>query len=174
MMSSDLGLVHVYTGDGKGKTTAALGLCARAAGHGLRSIIVQFMKTGGTYGENFLRLDRVKVVPAGHDCLVYSQEITQLDRDSAAEGLRAASEAMRSGGYDIVVLDEVCVAVKFGLLDVREVAEAVRSRAQGVEVLLTGRYAQPELLELADYVTEMRCARHPYQRGVLSRQGVDR
>ncbi|MBN1109942.1 MAG: cob(I)yrinic acid a,c-diamide adenosyltransferase [Methanomassiliicoccales archaeon] len=173
-MKEHLGLVHVYTGEGKGKTTAALGLCVRAVGHGYRALIVQFMKTGGTYGENFLRLPGLTVVPSGHDCLVYSKEITPADREKAAEGLTLAKEAMSRGEMDVVVLDEVNVAIKFGLLKVGEVAQAVRSRAPGVEVVLTGRGAPQELLDLADYVTEMVAERHPYEKGVLSRQGVDR
>ena len=171
---SDLGLVHVYTGNGKGKTTAALGMCVRAVGHGFRALVVQFMKTGGTYGEGSLDLPGLRVVPSGHSCLVFSKEITQQDRGKAAEGLAMAAEAMRAGEYDIVVLDEVNVAIKLGLLDARDVVEAVRSRAPGVEVVLTGRYAPPEILDIADYITEMREVRHPYQRGVLSRKGVDR
>ena len=103
----ELGLVHVYTGDGKGKTTAALGMCARAVGHGYRALLVQFMKTAGTYGENFLSLPGLDVVASGHDCLVFSNEITPADRDKAVEGLRLAAEALSSGKYRIVVLDEV-------------------------------------------------------------------
>jgi cob(I)alamin adenosyltransferase len=173
-MKEHLGLVHVYTGEGKGKTTAALGLCVRAVGHGYRALIVQFMKTGGTYGENFLHLPGLTVVPSGHDCLVYSKEITPADREKAAKGLTLAKEAMSKGELDVVVLDEVNVAIKFGLLKVGDVVQAVRSRAPGVEVVLTGRGAPQELLDLADYVTEMGAVRHPYQKGVLSRQGVDR
>lgn len=173
-MQEQLGLVHVYTGDGKGKTTAALGMCARAVGHGLSALIVQFMKTGGTYGENFLRLPGLTVIPSGHDCLVFSQEITQQDRDKAAEGLSLARQALVEGRYDIVVLDEVNVAIKFGLLQAEEVAETVRSRHEGVEVVLTGRYAPQQLLDLADYISETRAVRHPYSKGVVSRQGVDR
>jgi len=173
-MKEQLGLVHVYTGDGKGKTTAALGMCARAVGHGYSALIVQFMKTGGTYGENFLRLPGLTVIPSGHDCLVYSKEITQQDRDKAAEGLEIVRQALGQGEYDIVVLDEVNVAIKFGLLKVEEVVNVVRSRAPGVEVVLTGRQAPTELLEIADYITQMNPVRHPYQKGVLSRKGVDR
>lgn len=173
-MKEHLGLVHVYTGDGKGKTTAALGLCARAVGHGYSAMIVQFMKTGGTYGENFLRLPGLTVIPAGHDCLVFSQEITQADRDKAAEGLAVARHALSAGEFDIVVLDEVSVAIKFGLLRVQDVVEAVISRHPGVEVVLTGRKAPQELLDLADYVSEVAAVRHPYSKGLLSRQGVDR
>lgn len=173
-MRPELGLVHVYTGDGKGKTTAALGMCARAVGHGCRCLLVQFMKTAGTYGENSLTLPGLEVVPSGHDCLVFSKQVSQEDLDKAADGLSTASAALRSGEYDIVVLDEVNVAIKLGLLKAEDVARAVRSRSPGVEVVLTGRYAPPELLELADYITEMRSLRHPYQKGVLSREGVDR
>jgi|WetSurMetagenome_2_1015567.scaffolds.fasta_scaffold30044_2 cob(I)alamin adenosyltransferase len=171
---SEPGLVHVYTGDGKGKTTAALGMCVRAVGHGYSSLIVQFMKTAGTYGENFLRLPGLTVVPSGRDCLVFSKEVTQEDRDKAAEGLALARSAMMEGKYDLVVLDEINVAIKFGLIDVNTLIKAVRDRAPGVEVVLTGRYAPPELLELADYITEMKALRHPYAKGILSRKGIDR
>jgi len=171
---SEPGLVHVYTGDGKGKTTAALGMCVRAVGHGHTALIVQFMKTAGTYGENFLHLPGLTVVPSGRDCLVFSKEVTQEDRDKAAEGLTLARSAMTEGRFDVVVLDEVNVAIKFGLIDLNTVIKAVRDRAPGVEVVLTGRYAPPELLELADYITEMKSLRHPYAHGVLSRKGVDR
>lgn len=88
--------------------------------------------------------------------------------------MEAARDALNCGQYDIVVLDEINVAIKLGLLSATEVAEAVSDRKNGVEVVLTGRYAPPELLELADYITEMRSMRHPYQKGVLSRKGVDR
>lgn len=170
----ELGLVHVYTGDGKGKTTAALGMCARAVGHGYRALVVQFMKTSGTYGENFLSLPGLKVIASGHDCLVFSEKIAQADLDMAAEGLGIAAQALRSGEYRIVVLDEVSVALKFGLVQLDEVIRAIEGRSPGVEVVLTGRYAPPELLEIADYVTEMRAVKHPYQKGITSRKGVDR
>jgi cob(I)alamin adenosyltransferase len=170
----EIGLVHVYTGDGKGKTTAALGMCARAVGHGYRALIVQFMKTAGTYGENFLTLPGLDVVASGHDCLVFSNEITQADRDKAADGMRLASEALRSGNYRIVVLDEVSVAIKFGLVDVHDVVRAIKERHKGVEAVVTGRYAPHELLDMADYVSEIKAIKHPYQNGVISRKGVDR
>ncbi len=170
----DIGLVHVYTGDGKGKTTAALGICARAVGHGYRALIVQFMKTAGTYGENFLTLPGLEVVASGHDCLVFSNEITQADRDKAADGMRLAAEALRSGNYRIVVLDEVSVAIKFGLIEVQDVVQAIADRHKGVEAVATGRYAPPELLEMADYVSEIKAVKHPYQKGITSRKGVDR
>ncbi len=170
----EVGLVHVYTGDGKGKTTAALGMCARAVGHGYRALIIQFMKTAGTYGENFLSLPGLDVIASGHDCLVFSDEITQADRDKAAEGMRSAAEALRSGKYRIVILDEVSVAIKFGLVRTEEVVRAISERGPGVEAVVTGRYAPRELLDMADYVTELRAVKHPYQKGITSRKGVDR
>ncbi|HNX47313.1 MAG TPA: cob(I)yrinic acid a,c-diamide adenosyltransferase [Methanomassiliicoccales archaeon] len=170
----DIGLVHVYTGDGKGKTTAALGMCVRAVGHGYRALIVQFMKTAGTYGENFLDLPGLDVVASGNDCLVFSKDITQADLDRAAEGLELAAEALRSGRYRIVVLDEVSVAIKFGLVNVNEVVKAIGGRHQGVEAVITGRHAPPELLDMADYISEVEAVRHPYQKGITSRKGVDR
>ncbi len=170
----ELGLVHVYTGDGKGKTTAALGMCARAVGHGHRALIVQFMKTAGTYGENFLSLPGLQVIASGHDCLVFSDTVTQADRDKAAEGMELAAEALRSGEYRIVVLDEVSVAIRFGLVEVGDVVQAICQRSPGVEAVVTGRYAPPELLDIADYVSEVKAVRHPYQKGITSRKGVDR
>ncbi len=171
---SELGLVHVYTGDGKGKTTAALGMCARAVGHGYQALIVQFMKTAGTYGENFLALPGLQVVASGHDCLVFSNEISQADMDKAAEGLKLAAEALKSGKFRIVVLDEVSVAIKFGLVKVKDVVRAIEERHEGVEAVITGRYAPPELLEIADYVSDVKAVRHPFQKGITSRKGVDR
>ena len=101
-------------------------------------------------------------------------EITQADRDKAAEGMRSAAEALRSGKYRIVVLDEVSVAIKFGLVRTDEVVRAIRERGPGVEAVVTGRYAPRELLDMADYVTELRAVKHPYQKGITSRKGVDR
>jgi len=132
------------------------------------------MKTAVTDGENILTLPGLKVVASGHDCLVFSNQITQADRDRAADGMRLASEALRSGNYRIVVMDEVCVAIKFGLLDVRDVVQAIEGRHEGVEAVVTGRYAPQELLDVADYVSEVKAIKHPYQKGITSRMGVDR
>jgi cob(I)alamin adenosyltransferase len=171
-----LGLVHLYTGDGKGKTTAALGLALRVMGQGFKVLIVQFLKTPGFYSEcrSAERLDKLTIVSTARSCLVYEKEAKPEDFDKAREGLRIACEAMRSGEYGLVVLDEINIAVKWELLSVDDVLEAVFARREGVEVVLTGRYAPPEFYDLADYVTEMKCIRHPYERGVLSRSGIDK
>jgi cob(I)alamin adenosyltransferase len=169
------GYVQVYTGDGKGKTTAALGLALRAAGHGLNVYIGQFMK-GQPYGE----LDAL----AGHPSITVEQygdprcirrdEVTPRHQASAEQGLQRAETAMLSGDYDIVVLDEVCVSIWFGLLETEEVLALIARKPERVELVLTGRQAPPEILERADLVTEMREIRHYYRRGVLARDGIER
>lgn len=173
---SKLGLIHVYTGTGKGKTTAALGLALRAMGHGIRVLIVQFMKTPGFYNECKAaeRLDDIDIVSTARSCLIYEEEAQPEDYEAAKEALRIAEEGMQSGDYGLVIMDEINVAVKWDLVGAQEVMEAVRSRGEGVEVVLTGRYAPREFLEMADYVTEMDCIRHPYEKGTVSRSGIDK
>ena len=170
------GYVQIYTGTGKGKTTAALGLAFRAAGHGMRTYIGQFMK-GQRYGE----LDAAQREPlitieqySDEVCCVRPEDVTPEHVAQARQGLERAREAMRSGDYDILALDEVNVAIWFGLLDVEEVAAFLDQRPDGVEVILTGRNAPPELFERADLVTEMRELKHYFHRGVTSRKGIER
>jgi cob(I)alamin adenosyltransferase len=169
------GQVQVYTGDGKGKTTAALGLAVRAAGHGLRTYVGQFMK-GQSYGE----LEALR----GHPLITIEQyggtrcvrrgDITADDVARAHRGLECALEAMLSGQYAIVVLDEVNVAMWFGLLAAEEVLAFVERRPEPVELILTGRYAVPEVIEMATLVTEMREVKHYYRDGVPARDGIER
>ncbi len=169
------GYVQVYTGDGKGKTTAALGLALRAAGHGLRTYIGQFMK-GRPYGElEALRAHPLITVEQYGDpnCWVRRDQITPEQVAMARRGLERAREAMLSGRYDIVVLDEVNVALWFGLLTLEEVMAFLDQRPEGVEVILTGRRAPQELIDRADLVTEMREIKHYYQQGVLARDGIE-
>ncbi len=172
-----LGLVHLYTGDGKGKTTAALGLALRAAGHGLRVLVVQFLKGGkAPFGEvEALRaLPNVEVVQFGPGGFVGRDFSFEDGRESAREGLDFARRALRSGEFDLVVLDEVAVAVRKGLLSEAEVLDLLRERARRTEVVLTGRYAGKALREAADLVTEMRAVKHPFEQGVRWRWGVER
>jgi len=171
----DRGYVQVYTGDGKGKTTAALGLALRAAGSGLRTYIGQFMK-GQRYGE----LDAVRLVAAitleqyGDPRCIHREEVTPQHIAQAREGLAKVRDAMLSGMYDIVVLDEVNVAIWFGLLSVAEVLALLEERPPYVEIILTGRRAPQELIERADLVTEMREVKHYYVQGVSARVGIER
>ena len=169
------GYVQVYTGDGKGKTTAALGLALRASGHGLRTYIGQFMK-GQHYGE----LDALRNYPAitieqyGDVYCIRREEVTPEHVAQAHRGLERAREALLSGEYDIVVLDEVNVTIWFGLLTVKEVLAFLDEKPERVEVILTGRRAPQEIIERADLVTEMREIKHYYQQGVLARKGIER
>lgn len=168
------GLVHVYTGDGKGKTTASVGLAVRAAGSGTRVAFVQFVKGGPESGElASLRSLGVEVVrPAVHSSGLMTGAATDEDRAAAAEALESARSCL-AGGYGLVVLDEVCVAAAHGLIETGELVEAVHSRARDVEVVLTGRGAPGPLLGIADYITEMRAIRHPFDAGVNARRGIE-
>ncbi|RLC62476.1 MAG: cob(I)yrinic acid a,c-diamide adenosyltransferase [Chloroflexota bacterium] len=169
------GYVQVYTGDGKGKTTAALGLALRASGHEMRTYIGQFMK-GQRYGELEALRDHpyITIEQYGNVRCIRREEVTPEHVAQARRGLERAREAMLSGRYDIVVLDEVNVAIWFGLLTVEEVLAFLDQRPEHVEVILTGRRAPSELIERADLVTEMREVKHYYQQGVLARRGIER
>jgi len=169
------GYVQVYTGDGKGKTTAALGLALRASGHGLRTYVGQFMK-GQDYGELDALHENpyVTIEQYGDVRCIHREEVTSNHVMQAHRGLERVREAMLSGQYDIVVLDEVNVAIWFGVLAVDEVLALLDERPEQVEVVLTGRRAPQELIERADLVTEMREVKHYYQQGVLARKGIER
>ena len=169
------GYVQVYTGDGKGKTSAALGLALRASGHGIRTYIGQFMK-GQHYGELEALRDHplITIEQYGDVHCIRREEVTPEHVSQAHRGLERAREAMLSGQYDLVVLDEVSVAIWFGLLTVEEVLAFLDQRPNHVEVILTGRRAPRELIERADLVTEMRAVKHYYQQGVVARKGIER
>lgn len=168
------GYVQVYTGDGKGKTTAALGLTLRAVGAGLRVFFAQFLKCG-EYSEIIaLRrfADRVTVRQYGRPEFVTGVP-GEADITAARRGYDEAREALVSGAYDVVVLDEVNVAVRLGLLDAGDVLALLDARLPEVEVALTGRDADPRIVERADLVTEMREVKHYYQQGIQSRKGIE-
>jgi cob(I)alamin adenosyltransferase len=175
-MDAGRGFVHVYTGNGKGKTTAAFGLVVRAAGHGFRSYVGQFLKAM-PYGEVKLLTERcgdlVTVETFGRPGHVSGP--TPEDVKAAEEGLARAREALSSGLYKVVVLDEINVALFYKLLRWEDVREAIKARADGVEVVLTGRYAPEEAIEFADLVTEMQEVKHYYKSmGVTAREGIER
>ena len=166
--------VQVYTGNGKGKTTAALGLALRAVGHGRRVGVIQFLKGWPFYGEieGLARLG-VRLERTGRpDYVRRGQDIPQ-DREEAARGLALAREWLASGAYDLVILDEINVAADYGLVDPQEVLALLDLRSPRTEVVLTGRYAPEAFLERADLVTEMREVRHPYRKGVKAREGIE-
>ncbi len=176
-MKLDRGCIQVYTGNGKGKTTAALGLALRAAGRELMVCMIQFMKGGGPYGEH-LAASRlapyVTIIPTGREGWVNKENPDPEDKRLAAEALETAKHAITGGRYDIVILDEINGAVAFGLLSVEEVLVLMRMKPAGVELVLTGRNADEKIINAADLVTEMREIKHYYKVGVTSRIGIEK
>ncbi|MDY0062828.1 MAG: cob(I)yrinic acid a,c-diamide adenosyltransferase [Myxococcota bacterium] len=169
--------VQIYTGDGKGKTTAAFGLLLRAVGHGLGVFVGQFMKSypyGELAGAQLLG-ERVVIEQLGSpECLPWREQPAAVDVDLARAGLRRCRERMRSGEYALVVLDEALVAVHFRLLTEADLLAFLDERPPLVEVVLTGRWATPALVARADLVTELREVKHPYTRGWPARDGIER
>jgi len=169
------GYIQVYTGDGKGKTTAALGLALRAAGNKMHSYIGQFMK-GQFYGElkSIERIPEIDLEQYGDIKCIRREDVTSKHIDQAMKGLDKARQAMLSGNYDIVILDEINVSIWFGLLSINDVIAFIDLKPESVELILTGRKAPEELITRADLVTEMREIKHYYQNGVDARKGVER
>lgn len=173
------GLIEVFTGLGKGKTSAALGVVLRAAGAGLRCHLVYFMKGGRRFSEGraLARLPEVSLARFGGPGFLVAGQASpralQAAGETAALALAEARRAIQSDDYDVVLLDEINVALSLRLVEVAQVVELLRQRPPQVEVILTGRGAPPEILELADLVTEMVEIKHPYQRGIKARAGID-
>ncbi len=175
MSEERTGLVQVLTGNGRGKTTAALGTVLRAVGQGLRVHVIHFMKGTYPYGEQkaLTYLPNVTVSRFGKLDFVDPNNVQEDERDEARKALEAGREAIHSGDYDMVVLDEVNIASGWGLVPVNDVVDLIRGKPGSVELILTGRYADPKLIEIADLVTEMVEVTHPYQRGIKARQGIE-
>jgi cob(I)alamin adenosyltransferase len=171
----ELGLVQVYTGDGKGKSTAAFGQALRAAGRGLKVKIVQFLKTPD-YGEH-LALERFKpeieIRSFGRKGFIHQGEAGPHDYEQAAAALAYASQEIHSGRVNVIILDEINVALYYGLLEEEDVLELLQSRPRQVEVILTGRKASQNIIAAADLVTEMRQVKHPYTKGYAAREGIE-
>jgi len=170
------GFIQIYTGNGKGKTTAGIGQAVRAAGYGLKSYIAQFMKEFPYNELNSLKnLSKwIKVEQFGGDEFVYKKELPgNSEIEKAKRGLETATQNMLSGDYDILILDEVCVAIYFKLFTVRDVLTILRQKPKNVELILTGRYCPDELLGEADLVTEMNEIKHYYKNGITSRPGIE-
>lgn len=175
-MASNLGLIQVYTGPGKGKTTAALGLAFRAVGRGLKVRIFQFMKPPDSSGEHFAALRLAPdliITPVGRKGFIFKKTPDQTDIDLAAKGLEAVNQSIRSGEADLVILDELDVALSLGLLDLAAVLEVIDNRPPGVELVITGRGAPQEIIDRADLVTEMNPLKHPYDQGIKAREGIE-
>ena len=168
------GYIHVYTGDGKGKTTAALGLALRAAGAGKRIFIAQFVK-GMHYSEleSLKRFEqKITLRQYGRDCFIKHDPVDE-DIVLARKGLEESAEAISSGEYDLIILDEASIAVHYNLFTTEELIEVINLRHEDTEIVITGRKAPAELISIADLVTEMKEVKHYYQRGVQARKGIE-
>lgn len=168
------GLVHIYCGDGKGKTTAAVGLAARCRGAGGRVLFFQFLKGNGSSERAALCALGVDA-PNGRGGMKFVWEMTEAEKAETRGYYREifGDIAARAAEYDMVVLDEIIPALKYDFIDERELIGFLKSRPAGTEIVMTGRDPSPELAALADYVTEMRKIKHPYDRGVAARRGIE-
>jgi cob(I)alamin adenosyltransferase len=173
-MDKTKGLIIIFTGEGKGKTTAALGMALRGAGHRLKIIMIQFLKGAVKCGE----LDASKALPGfimkpmGGQFLC-KDGVTEEDRERIRDAWESCKEMISSKEYDVVILDEINYVLHYGLLSLDEVIRFLKEKPEHVHVVLTGREAKPELIELADMVTEMRKIKHPYDRGTKAQKGIE-
>ncbi len=176
MAKLNQGFIQIYTGNGKGKSTAAIGQAVRAAGFGLKVYIAQFMKE---YPYNELvslkhLSEWITIEQFGGDDFVYKKELPENDElEKAKNGMTTAKDKMLSGKFDLIILDEAIVAIYFKLIETNDLIEFIKLKPNEVELILTGRYCPYELIELADLVTEMKEVKHYYHKGITSRAGID-
>jgi len=172
------GLTIVYTGKGKGKTTAALGIALRAAGYEKKTCMIQFIKGSWHYGE----MDSSKKLEPEFEMVAIGKGFVGIIDDNspkedheqvAKEAIKISNERIQSGNYDIVILDEINYAVNLNLISVEEVLNIVKTKPKGLDLILTGNYAKKEVIEIADLVTEMREIKHPFQKGIKAKKGID-
>ena len=175
---AEKGLNIVYTGKGKGKTTAALGIALRATGYKKKICMIQFIKGSWHYGEmdSSKRLEpEFEMVAIGKGFVgIIDDKSSKTDHQKVAkEAIRISNEKIQSGKYDIVILDEINYAVNLNLISLEDVLELIKSKPQNVDLVLTGNYAKDEVIEAADLVTEMREIKHPFQQGIKAKKGID-
>lgn len=172
------GLIHVYTGDGKGKTTAAFGLAVRALGHKKRVAIFSFLKDSKTkYGEMkaFEKLfPKLLYIRFENKTPLFDKSVTvESLQESVTQSFEKAVAMIKEGDFDVVIFDELNICLKYKLLDKEKVIDFLKNKPEHLEVVFTGRDAIPELIELADYVTEMKMIKHPYTKGIKARKGIE-
>jgi len=170
------GLIIVHTGNGKGKTTAALGLAFRAVGNGLKVCMIQFIKGTWKYGEleAAKKFDNFEIIPMGKGFVNLGAENPDPEDIKAAEdAFNRGKEAIMSNKYDMVILDEINYAISYKLIDVEKVIDLLKNKPENVHVVLTGRNAHEKIIEIADLVTEMREIKHPYQKGIKAQKGIE-
>lgn len=166
-------MIHIYTGEGKGKTTAALGLALRAAGAGFNVFIGQFLK-GKDYSElkSLRKIKNIKVEQMGTRCFI-KKSPSPRDIVLAEKGLSRIKEMIKSGEFDVIILDEVNIAIRLNVLKLKDVLDVVRRCPDCVELVLTGRCAPESLRKCADYVTEMKEIKHPFRKKITGRRGIE-
>lgn len=167
------GYIHIYTGNGKGKTTAALGLATRALGAGLRVFIAQFIKDMKYSEANFfdsINNGKVRMEQFGRGCS-FHREFTQDDAEAAQQGLTVVKSTLQE--WDLIILDEITHAIKHNLISLEDVISLLEQKPENVEIVLTGRDAPEKLIEIADLVTEMREVKHYFKKGVYARKGIE-
>lgn len=174
------GYIQVYTGNGKGKTTASLGLAMRALGRCWRVLIIMFTKGGNDYGElnSFMNLsptikDNLKIVQAGLDRIVYRNNETEEDIKAIKKGWELAKKAIKNNEYQLIILDEANIAIDMGILDVDEVVEVLKNKPEEMEIVLTGRNAHPKIIEIAHLVSEIKPIKHYWDTGIVARKGIE-
>jgi len=172
------GLVIVYTGNGKGKTTAALGMVLRAVGYNLKICMIQFIKGSWHYGEldSSKRLEpEFELITAGKGFvgIIDDKSPREEHEKMAQEALRISKEKIQSGKYDIIILDEVNYAINLDLIDVNDVLDLINSKPSNLNLVLTGNYARPKIVEASDLVTEMNEIKHPFKSGIKAKRGID-
>ena len=173
----EYGYIQIYTGDGKGKTTASLGLALRAIGHGWKVLIIQFAKGDqeNYYGEiaSSKLMPNLEFKQFGLDRVVYSHNVNMEDYKEARSGWNFAKEAIMSGEYQLVIMDEINICADLGMIKIAEIKETLLNRPQNMEIVMTGRRAHPELVAMAHLVTEMKPIKHYFDQGVMARQGIE-
>lgn len=174
------GYIQVYTGDGKGKTTASLGLTMRALGRGWNVLIVLFTKGGDHYGElySFRELspklmNNLTIVQAGLNRIVYADNMTEADQLEITNGWEIAKKGAQSGKYQLIVLDEANIAIELGMIELEDMKTFLANKLPETEIVLTGRHAHPEIIELAHLVSEIRPIKHYWDIGVAARKGIE-
>ena len=177
-MGHGRGLLIVYTGGGKGKTTAALGMAVRAVGYGHKVLILQFIKGSWRYGEmdGLKRLaPEVELVQAGEGFvgIIDDDKPRETHEEAAQSALALAAQKLATDAYDLAILDEINYAVQLGLIPLDGVKDVIANRPRRLDLVLTGNHAHPDIVELADLVTEMREIKHPYQKGLKAKKGID-
>ena len=174
------GYIQVYTGNGKGKTTASLGLAMRALGRGWKVLIVMFTKGGNDYGELifFSTLcpelkDKVKIVQAGLDRIVYSTNMSADDSKQIQKGWEIAKKAIQNDEYQLIILDEANIALDLNLIDLNEMIDVLKNKPEELEIVLTGRNAKEEIIDIAHLVSEIKPVKHYWDKGIKARKGIE-